>query len=105
MLILTRSEITKLGKSLQALQDWIDEHQIKSEKELKELSPQVYNYVKNIKKFLDHIVFPEIPKPEEFNTLEDFQKFIDEYDISSFHEFETRYKDLYEKLKSLFSYI
>ena len=88
-------------KTKEDYQNYIDTNNIQNRKELHENHETVERKLSS-SGFLKDIVFPNVLRKNiKENTLEEFQKFVDDHNILNATDFNTRYKSYYTKMVGL----
>ena len=88
---------TSLLNTLSDFQKIVDDNNLKTFKEFKEqFSKEYYRYLKVIPEQDRNLIFPPSDK-NSLDSLDDFQKYINENHIMSYKEFKLKYKTVYAK--------
>lgn len=96
------NERSDLLTTLEDFQNYINENNIKSKKEFRITNKYLYNrYIRLFSKNERNLKFKEERYhsfEDEFKTIDDFQKFINEHEIEKPVEFKRKYPKIYDRL-------
>lgn len=89
--------------TVEELQNFIDEHKIQNRYDFSIKFPKLYVHSRDNWKIIDQVVFPietTYGRWESYNTVNDFQKFVNENKITGKKDFNLRFRGLWQRARN-----